>query len=80
MAMQGVGAKPRPKPGKEEGAMREETRRRRRANDFLKVLLKFAFSQAGDDLFSYLFIPFLLLSSSSPLTTIPTFILSLASS
>jgi len=42
-----VQAKPASRAGKDEGPMREETRQRRRAFDFLKVLLKFAFSQAG---------------------------------
>ena len=32
---------------KDDGAMRQETRKRRKAFDFLKVILKFAFSQAG---------------------------------
>jgi hypothetical protein len=34
-------------PAKDDGAMRAETRRRKKAFDFLKVLMKFAFSQAG---------------------------------
>jgi len=40
-------AAPVARPGKDDGPMREETRQRKRAFDFLKVLLKFAFSQAG---------------------------------
>ena len=32
---------------KDDGAMRQETRKRKKAFDFLKVILKFAFSQAG---------------------------------
>lgn len=42
-----IPAAPVARPGKDDGPMREETRQRKRAFDFLKVLLKFAFSQAG---------------------------------